>query len=90
MNPEKIEDLMMTTFLNTPIVEKIYVKSEQSGLQLVIVYNSESISSAIKQIQPGLVKLEDEFPDVYFKPHFFHTNDFHEGHYQHLKLIFGR
>ena len=88
--PEEIEDIIKTTFLNTPIIEKIYVESEQSNFSLIIVYNSESISEAIERIQPGLTKLEDELPDVYFDPHIFHVSEIREEHHQQSKLIFSR
>lgn len=84
----EIEDLIRTTFTNIPIIEKIYVKSEQSHLLLVIVYNSESISDAIERIQPGFTKLEDEFPDMHFDLQIFHVNEIHERHHQQSKLIF--
>lgn len=82
-----IEERIKTTFSNTTIIEKIYGKIEHSSLLLVIVYNSKTISDAIIQIQPGLVRLEDEFPDMYLDPCLLHVNEVHEGHLQESKLI---
>lgn len=91
MRPSReIENGIKTTFSDIPIIKQIYVKSEQSSVPLIIVYNSESITDAIKQIQPGLIKLKDEFPDVHFEPHIFHVDDFHKGYRKQSKLIFGR
>ena len=87
---DKIEDLVKTTFAGMPIIEKTYVKFEQFHVLLVIVYNSESISEAIEMIQPGLAKLEDKFPDMYFKPQIFHADEIHKVHHRQSKIIFSR
>ena len=87
---EEIEDRIKAAFSNTPIIEKIYVKPEQTSIPLIIVYNSGSIADAIEQIQPGIIKLEDEFPNMHFEPHIFHANEIHEGHHRQAKLILGR
>ena len=87
---DKIEELAKATFAGIPIIEKAYVKFEQFDVLLVIVYNSESISNAIEVIQPGLAKLENEFPGMYFKPQIFHTNEIHKMHHRQSKIIFRR
>lgn len=71
-----------------PVVKNVYAKPIQNGFLLTIVYESETISDAVKQIQPGLSELEDAFPDTYFDPHLLHLNNVQEEHLQLSALIF--
>ena len=87
---DRTKSLIKKIFSKVPIIKKIYTKPEQSGILLIIVHNSETISSAIDHIQPGLDKLEVELPDLYFDPWILRPNEIYEEHLQQSKLIFER
>lgn len=88
--PARTESLIKRIFSEVPIIKKIYTKPAQSGFLLIIVHSSKTISSAIDHIQPGLDKLEVEFPDLYFDPWILRPNEIYEEHLQQSKLIFER
>ena len=58
----------------------VYVESTQAGFLLTLVYDAEPISRAIEQARSGLIKIEDEFPDVNFDTWFLHKDDVRNVH----------
>ena len=84
------ELLIKKVFSEIPTIKKIYTKPTQSGLLLIMIHGSKTISDAIGRIQPGLDRLEDEFPDLYFDPWILRPNEVHDEHLQQSKLIFER
>ena len=73
-----------------PVIKNIYIKSTQSGFLLTLVYNTEFIFQAIEQTRPGIMELEDEFPNVYFDTWFFHVNEVQKEDLQQSTMIFAR
>ena len=73
----KIESSIKKNFSTIPTIKSIYVEPAESGLLLTLVHDSKYIFHAIEQAQPGLIILEDEFPDVYFDTRFLHINEVH-------------
>lgn len=86
----EIEVFTKKIFSKIPTIKKIYIRSTQSGFILITIHTSKTISNAIEQIQPGLVKLEDEFPDTYFEPWILRSHEVQEEHLQQSKMIFER
>ena len=60
----------------------------QPNFLLMLTYDAESGSSAIDQARPGLTKLENEFPDVYFDTWFIHINDVRDGDLRQSEQVF--
>ena len=86
----EIETLVKQIFLGMPAIESVYSRPTPSGFVLITVYSAKTISDAIDQIQPGLAKLEDRFPDTSFEPQIIHSTDIHQEHLQQSKIIFKR
>ena len=88
--PDKIINSIRKIFSKIPIIESVYSRSTQSGFILVTIYNEGNISDALKQIQQGFIKLEDEFPNTYFEPWILHLTEVQNEHLLQSTMIFKR
>lgn len=85
---DKIEQAIKRIFSSICTIKEIYIKPTESELLLTLIHDSEYISVAIEQAQPGLIMLEDEFPNVYFDTRFFHLNEVPDVNELQSKLVF--
>ena len=84
----EIEQAIKRIFSSIYTIKEVYIKPAESELLLTLIHDSEYISVAIEQAQPGLIMLEDEFPDVYFDTRFFHLNEIPDMNELQSKLVF--
>ena len=87
---KSIEQFASSFFLQMQLVEYVYTDLTDFGLTFIIIHSSENVSDTIVQIQPGFLKLDDKFPNMYFERRIFHSEDVQDKHLQQYRLIFKR
>ncbi|MCE9616813.1 MAG: hypothetical protein K8Q88_00405 [Nitrosarchaeum sp.] len=86
----KIEDFTNKVFSDIPIIVNASYRPSSSGLIILLIHNSDDVSSAIDQIQKGIFKLEEAFPNIYFEPWVLHVTEVQNQHLKQSKTIFQR
>lgn len=86
----KIASSIETHLSKILVINEVHMRPIQSGFLLTIIHSAEFISQAIEQARPGLIELEDEFPNVYFDTWFLHFNEVHGDDLQQSALVFTR
>ena len=86
----RIEDFTNKIFSEIPIITNVSYRPSSSGLTIIVIHNSDDVSNAIDQIQKGISKLEEAFPNIYFEPWVLHITEVRNEHLQQSKTIFQR
>jgi len=58
-----------------------------SGMTLIIVHEADNITDVLDQIQEGVARLEEEFPDMHYEPWVLNTTEVQKEHIQHSTVI---
>ena len=87
---DKIENHFKNTLSKIPIVVKAYISFSRLEAYLTIVYTGKDIDKVFDAVHPILDQIEEEFPDIYFKPKYYNPDELKKYYNYNEKLIFER